>query len=470
MLKRQQLALAVRGQSDVQRDLARLLELLLSEDRGKRIESEKERIRAYLKRVSKIIKEQKSVQRATNRDGDAKQLAERQGELSDETAELAEDVKQEQAESQSLEREPQDEVEPKRDEESDPEPKDEAEKSDDAKGEAGDQAEQSDAKEPADEGNAGKPGEEPSEPSESGESQPGKPQEQPPMPGGQPMPGESQSGESPPPSDNPAQQRLEQAQQRMQQAQEKLEQAEREQADEKQAEALRELERAKAELEEILRQLREEEMARMLALLEARFRKMLDAQVEVYEGTMRVDQVPPAERDRDDEIEAGRLSRAEAAIVIEADKCLTLLREEGSAVAFPEAVMEMREDMQQVVERLAQANVGPLTQGIETDIIAALEEMIAALKKAQKDMEDKQQQGQPAEGAPGEPPLVDTLAELRMIRALQMRVNNRTKAYSKLTQEDQVETPELLAALKKLAEREERIHAVTRDIVVGRNQ
>src|SRR3546814_18020253 len=63
----------------------------------------------------------------------------------------------------------------------------------------------------------------------------------------------------------------------------------REQADEKQAEALRELEQAKAELEESLRQLREEEMARMLALLEARFRKMLDAQAQVYEGTVRVD-------------------------------------------------------------------------------------------------------------------------------------------------------------------------------------
>ena len=208
----------------------------------------------------------------------------------------------------------------------------------------------------------------------------------------------------------------------------------------------------------------------MLALLEARFRKMLDAQVQVYEGTVRIDQVPPAERDRDDEIEAGRLSRSRSGNRRRGRQVLGDIREEGSAVAFPEAVMEIREDMQQVVDRLAKANVGPLTQGIETDIIAALEEMVAALKKAQKDMEDKQQQGEPGQGAPGEPPLVDTLAELRMIRTLQMRVNNRTKTYSKLTEEDQVETPELLDALRRLAEREERIHAVTRDIVVGRNR
>ena len=66
-----------------------------------------------------------------------------------------------------------------------------------------------------------------------------------------------------------------------------------------------------------------------------------------------------------------------------------MLHEEGSAVAFPEAVAEMRDDMEQVVTRLAQSKVGEVTQGIEKDIIAALEEMIAALQKAQKDLEQK---------------------------------------------------------------------------------
>ncbi len=479
LLEQQQLALAVRGQGEVQRDLARLLELLLSEDRGKRIESEKERVREYLKRVNRIIKEQKSVQGETKRDGDNKELAERQGELSDKTGELADDVKQDQADRESLQREPEPEGQPSEGD-SDAEPAGNAEKNQDDQGKPGEPSDKGDdARKPESDKDGGKPedseksddqSDKPTEPGEPSESPQGPSPDQPPMPGA-PMPGESPSGESPPPSDNPAQQRLERAQQRMQQAQEKLKQAEREQAEEKQAEALRELEQAKAELEEILRQLREEETARMLAMLEARFRKMLDAQVQVYEGTLRVDQVPAAERDRDDEIESGRLSRLEAAIVVEADKCLSLLREEGSAVAFPEAVVDMREDMQQVVERLAATNVGPLTQGIETDVITALEEMIAALKKAQKDNENKQQQqSDPGQGAPGEPPLVDTLAELRMIRALQMRVNNRTQTYARLIEAEQADTPELFEALKKLAEREQRIHAVTRDIVIGRNQ
>ena len=78
----------------------------------------------------------------------------------------------------------------------------------------------------------------------------------------------------------------------MQEAQKKLDEAKRDDAVEKQAEASKELEQAKADLEEILRQLREEEMARTLAMLEARFRKMLDQQIEVYEGTKRLDKWP----------------------------------------------------------------------------------------------------------------------------------------------------------------------------------
>jgi hypothetical protein len=468
LLGEQRLSLAVRGQGEVQRDLARLLELLLSEDRTKRIETEKERIREYLKRVNKIIKEQKSLQGETARDADTRELAKGQGELKDKTGELAECLAQDAAKNQpdSAEKDDADKKDKQDQGNKDKKKEPGAEDSKPNQGDKPDDAKDTQKGE-GKPGNKGDKSDTDQDPKDS-DGKPAQPQDQPPMPG-QKGQGESQS-DGEPPQDNPAQKRLEQAQRRMKEAQEKLEQAKREDAIDKQAEALKELEQAKAELEEILRQLREEEMARMLAMLESRFRKMLDAQVEVYEGTKRVDQVPEAQRDRDDEIESGRLSRKEAQIVVEADKCLALLREEGSAVAFPEAVTDMRDDMQSVVERLSQSKVGEVTQAIETDIIAALEEMIAALKKAQKDMEDKQQQNQPSDAGDFEPPLVDVLAELKMIRALQMRVNVRTQRYSELTKKEQADTPELLEALKRLAEREQRIHKVTRDIVVGRNR
>lgn len=257
----------------------------------------------------------------------------------------------------------------------------------------------------------------------------------------------------------------------MREAQKNLEDAQREGAVEKQEEAIRELELAKAELEEILRQLREEEIMRMLAMLEARFRKMLQLQREVYEGTKRLDKVPRPQRSHNHEIEAGRLSSKETQIIIECDKVLLLLREDGTAVAFPEAVQQAREDMQQVEGRLAQVKVDQITQQIEEDIIAALEEMIEALKKAQKDTENKKKKPKrPPSGSQQEPSLIDVLAELKMIRALQMRVNRRTERYAKLIQGEQAETEELLGAIRRLSEREERIHRVTLDLEMGKNK
>ncbi len=172
---------------------------------------------------------------------------------------------------------------------------------------------------------------------------------------------------------------------------------------------------------------------------------MLQMQEEVYEGTLRLDKIPAAERTHNQEIESSRLSSKESQIVVEVDKAALLLREDGGAVAFPEAVEQMRDDMQQVVSRLAGANVGKITQGIEEDIIAALKDMIAALKKAQKDQDAKKKKpGESQSGEPQEPPLIDMLAELRMIRTLQMRVNTRTARYSKLVEGEQAENPELV--------------------------
>jgi hypothetical protein len=67
---------------------------------------------------------------------------------------------------------------------------------------------------------------------------------------------------------------------------------------------------------------------------------------------------------------------------------------------------------------------------------------------------------------------LDSIAELKMIRALQMRVNTRTERYSKLIEDgaEQAEAPELLEAVQRLSQREERIYRTTRDIVVGKNK
>jgi len=60
--------------------------------------------------------------------------------------------------------------------------------------------------------------------------------------------------------------------------------------------------------------------------------------------------------------------------------------------------------------------------------------------------------------------LVEKIAELKMIRSLQMRINNRTKTYGEMIQGDQAETPDLLKALDGLAERQQRVYKAAADL------
>lgn len=466
LLKTNSLAKAVKNQESLQGDLAMLLELLLSEDRNKKLDEQKEQVKEWIKQVNKLIKQQRAVQGSTESGGATQRNAELQAKLAEQTGELSEEMKSADEEAEQSEGDPSEAESEGTDSEEQPTP---------ASGEPSGEKSPGEGK-PGEKGSEGEPSEgESSESSDAesseSEAEPGKGSPSPGQPGGQPSPGGESSGESQEsqPSD-PVQQRLEAAKKRMTEAEKRLEEALREEAVEEQEAALRELEQAKAELEKILRQLREEEIKRMLGMLEARFRKMLDLQLVIYEDTLRLDNVPKEQWQRDEEIQAGRLSSRESELVLDAEKALAILSDDGTAVALPEAIDQMREDMQQVATRLAQNKVSEVTQAIEEDIIAALEEIIAALEKAQADMESQQQQQQQQQGQPSDPPLVDRLAELKMIRALQMRVNRRTNRFSELIEGEQALQPDLIEALRELSDRELRIYRVLRDIVVGRTE
>jgi hypothetical protein len=262
----------------------------------------------------------------------------------------------------------------------------------------------------------------------------------------------------------------------MEEAQRRLEQARRKESAQEQQAAREELEKAKTELERILRQMREEEIARTLAQLEARFRKMLEMELAVYEGTRRLDQIPPPQRGEPFLVQSGRLAADQQKIAAEATKALTLLKEEGSSIAFPTTVEQVRDDMQHVADRLAETRIDEITLGLEEDIIAALEELITALQKAQRDRErQQQQQQQQQQNQEAEEPLIDQIAELKMIKSLQERVNKRTQRYARLLADENdplgvAEAPELAAAIRQLSERQQEIFRITRDIVLGKNQ
>ena len=407
---------AIDDQEQALKDLRDLLELLLSEDRSERRKDRRDQISEYIKEVVRLIRLQRGLEGRTQNADDPKKLAGNQERVAERTARLAQKIEESEA-----------------GEHKDGDPKD-------------------------------------------GEPKDGEPKD------GEPKDGEDASGEgnSPPPpeSENPAHKRIRAAEERMREAQQKLEEAKRDDAVIAQEEARRELEKAKEELEEILRQLREEEVEHALAMLEGRFRRMLESQLRIYESTKRLEKIAADDRGRQVDIQASKLGFDESKLAVDADKALLLLVAEGSSVAFPETVQQMRDEMRSVADRLAEVKVGLITQTAEEEIIAALEDMIAALQQAQQDMEEKKQSQPPQQSTPINPediPLVDQIAELKMIRGLQIRINTRTKRYARLLKD--IDDPvgattdaDLRRELFKLAERQKRIYRVTRDIEIGKNR
>ena len=265
----------------------------------------------------------------------------------------------------------------------------------------------------------------------------------------------------------------------MQEAIDELNKAKRDNATEKMEEAEKELEEAKKELEEILRQLREEEVDSKLKLLEERFRAMLEQQVRVNQSTDKLALTPKEARTTEFEIRANRLAGNQKIIATAAGRALLLLKEDGTSIAFPMTVEEMQQDMIQVATRLSAAKVNTVTQEIEADIVETLNELIEALVQRQQDQEEEQQQQeqqqQQQQGKPGDEPLVDQIAELKMLKSLQQRIYSRHQRYSKYLDDpnDPIgvsQEPDIVAALGRLADRQAQLTDIARQLVNETNK
>ncbi len=509
---------SIRSQELLIAEMEALLRLLQSEDERQRLQAEIERLEDLLEDTNRIIGEQIDVRADTERGGDPDELEEAQRNVSEHAADLANKIDQQDAErgvgqpsegepgagepmegspmegspsegspmegspseGETGEGEPMEGQEPGEGEEPGDMPPGEGEPMESEPGEGepmeGSPMEGSPSEGSPSEGSPSQGSPSQGSPSEGSPSQgspsQGQPMDQPPglQPlGPPPEGGGDQAGEQQDPLDQqtPGREELERAREEMEQAIKELEGRNLDQASDEQDQAVAELERMKAELEEILRQLREKEKELFLQMLEARFQQMLQAQLLINSETLQLDQVAEADRQPRHIARATQISRDELANALEADKALNLLREEGSSVAFPEAVEQMRDNMLEVTHRLEGADTGNTTQVIEQLIVETLEEMIFALQKEMEKL--KQQEGEPPPpGEPQDPPLVDLLAELKMIRSLQNQINRLTRAYGMEFEGEQTTDPEQIRVLEDLSNRQERIQEATYDLSTGR--
>jgi len=425
MLERGQFLKAGSSQQDALGQFRALLDLLEAGAADQRAADTAKQLKAFMARITKQIAQQRDIEGVTEAGGGDRGLTERQRAAADETRTLGEEVERFAERNDDRETEPPRQDQPPHEQPGGEQPRNEA------------------------------PGNE--------------------APGNEAPGNEAPGNEAPIEGDDDAArgrrtaQRLRAAEQRMREAQERLENTDPGAAREAQERAIEELETARAELEEILRQLREEEVTRLLVQLETRLRGMLKAERSVLADAERLAAAAaPSERER--QLEAARLGREQAAITAEAGKALVLLRDDGSAVAIPQALEQVHEDSGQAAGRLARGDTGRDTVGLLGEIVTGLEEMLTAVERARADQQDaaaKPPGGRP--GAAGEQPLVDKLAELKMLRSLQTRVNGRTQRLARLldASDEAVDPAALRAALTRLAGRQREIERAARDIVEG---
>jgi len=438
LLEKGQLLKAETGQDAAIDRLRELLTVLESGENRKTVTDSKKKVKEFLGRINNLIARQMGLEGTTEAGGNREEIAEKQNILEHETQLLAEDVDAFRKESANA-----------------------------AGGET-------------DAGKQDKPKPEPPIDSHSNESSEGK--------GGENNNSPNQSGDSGEKKDNQNEpqgndevsradrtnRRLEAARSRMQEAKEQLDAVEPEAARKEQEKALAELEAARAELEEILRQLREEEIERLLVKLEARIRDTLRAERSILKGLEQLGNKTTTTSKRERELEAARLGSEQNTITTNITRALTLVRDDGSAVAIPEALQQIREDSSLAADRLKRIDYGSFTQGIVEGLVASLEELLSALERAEREQQERQEQGQAAgrPAKPGEQPLVDKIAELKMLRILQTRVNGRTSRFSALLNKgtEQASETELIEALGRLAHRQERVERAAHDIATGRTE
>ena len=254
----------------------------------------------------------------------------------------------------------------------------------------------------------------------------------------------------------------------MQKASQKHREEQPQNASGKQQDAIDELQQALEEIEQVLAQLREEEREELLAALEARFREILERHRPITSTTIDLEGV----RDTREWTRADRLRLTD--VTLEEKTLAELVRvaheilvEDGTTVIFPRVVSGLRDDMLNVQQRLAAERTDAFTQSLEKEIERTLEEIIEALQRAQEQQQAQQsQQSQQQDQQQQLQPLVPDSAELKLLKAAQLRVNRRTATFDEARPpaERPLDT-EAKTQLQKITQRQAEVAEMTQEMV-----
>ena len=262
------------------------------------------------------------------------------------------------------------------------------------------------------------------------------------------------------PNPDAGRQPLERAAENMRGAADRLGDMSPQQSGEQQKKALENMQEALDDLDDALRQVRREEMEQTLSAIEVRLRRMLTRERDVSVTVAALAEREPQAWTRSDEARLSEAAEIQAQVGEDCRAALRIVVDEGSTVIVPELLRQMAADMEFAGKQLAASDVSAPTRDTLADVVALLEEMLAAIESKQDEMSKaKPQQQQPQNGGQQPQPLLPGSAELKLLRSSQLRLNERT-----LELRDATARAAAQASAARLSQRQARLSKLARQM------
>ena len=266
----------------------------------------------------------------------------------------------------------------------------------------------------------------------------------------------------------PGQESMQGAAESMQKASQNLDEQDPEQAERQQRDAEEQIEKALEEIEERLNQLRDETREEKLKRLEGRFREMLERQMVASAMTIEIDdkKINLGQLQRRDQLVILRLATDQIEIRELGQQAYDLLLEDGTSDVFPELVQELIDNLNTAAQLLQDERSDQLTQLLQQEIESTLLDLLEALEESK---EKSDQQGGGGGGGGGDQPLLKRSAELKMLRAAQLRLNRKTRQLDSIQSSQNQNDASLEQEIEKLSNSQSKLQQMAEQIMDKEN-
>ena len=230
-----------------------------------------------------------------------------------------------------------------------------------------------------------------------------------------------------------AQDAIDSAKEKMDSASGQLAQGKPGQAAQQQKDAIEDLNRARDEIDKQLDELQQQEKMEALVQLEQMFSEMLEKQRQGSSKVLVLDEkrkIQDGRLKRADRIELRSVEILERKLSEKSEEAVNLLNDEGSSVVVRNVVEGMQNDLLAIADMVDGNETGAFVQRSQKEVELTLQELIDAVKIAQKMEEQKQDQQNQQQNQQNQQNqqqnLLPPSAELKLLRLTQLRINRRT--------------------------------------------